>query len=139
MFMVGRVNITGGAFTPLSLITAAGTTLTLQKTPEGTGGGARIDFIGSDNVNRGFIESGGTVFRIQREPPTAPLVQFSLSNLGNWGFNSVDAGGGVGVITLANATTAPSTNPTGGGILYSEAGALKWRGSAGTVTVLGPA
>jgi hypothetical protein len=48
-------------------------------------------------------------------------------------------GGGVGVIGIANATTAPTTNPTGGGVLYVEAGALKYRGSSGTVTTIGPA
>lgn len=36
-------------------------------------------------------------------------------------------------------TTAPTSNQTGGGILYVENGALKFRGSAGTVTVIAPA
>ena len=35
--------------------------------------------------------------------------------------------------------TAPSANLTGGGILYVESGALKYRGSSGTVTTLGVA
>jgi hypothetical protein len=35
--------------------------------------------------------------------------------------------------------TAPSTNLTGGGILYVESGALKYRGSSGTITTLGVA
>ena len=35
--------------------------------------------------------------------------------------------------------TAPSTNLTGGGILYVESGALKYRGSSGTITTLGAA
>lgn len=48
-------------------------------------------------------------------------------------------GSGVGVIFLANRTTAPTTNPTGGGILYCEAGALKFRGSSGTVSTIAPA
>lgn len=48
-------------------------------------------------------------------------------------------GGGARVVFLRDRTTAPTTNPTGGGILYSEAGALKWRGSAGTVTTVAPA
>lgn len=48
-------------------------------------------------------------------------------------------GGGVGVINITNATTSPTSNPTGGGILYSEAGALKWRGSSGTVTTIAAA
>jgi hypothetical protein len=48
-------------------------------------------------------------------------------------------GGGVGVAFLANAGTVPTTNPTGGGILYTEAGALKYRGSSGTVTTIAAA
>lgn len=36
---------------------------------------------------------------------------------------------------LANAT-APSANPSGGGVLYVESGALKYRGSSGTVTTI---
>jgi hypothetical protein len=43
-----------------------------------------------------------------------------------------------GIVSMQN-TTAPTTNPTGGGFLYSEGGALKWRGSSGTVTTIAPA
>ncbi len=42
------------------------------------------------------------------------------------------------VLGLANAT-APSTSPAGMGQLYVEAGALKYRGSSGTVTTLAAA
>lgn len=48
-------------------------------------------------------------------------------------------GSGAKVLFVANATTVPTSNPTGGGILYAEAGALKWRGSGGTITVVAPA
>lgn len=48
-------------------------------------------------------------------------------------------GGGVRVIGIANATTVPTTNPSGGGVLYVEAGELKYRGSSGTVTTIAPA
>ena len=48
-------------------------------------------------------------------------------------------GGGQGVIAIANASVVPEADPTGGGILYVEAGALKYRGSSGTVTVIAPA
>jgi hypothetical protein len=46
---------------------------------------------------------------------------------------------GAGVIGLGNATTVPSVNPVGGGVMYAEAGAGKWRGSGGTITTFGPA
>ncbi|MEU6181156.1 hypothetical protein [Streptomyces coeruleorubidus] len=48
-------------------------------------------------------------------------------------------GGGDGVVGIRNTTTAPTTNPTNGGVLYVEAGALKYRGSSGTVTTIAPA
>jgi hypothetical protein len=41
-------------------------------------------------------------------------------------------------IHLANAT-APTANPSGGGVLYVDSGALKYRGSSGTVTTIAAA
>jgi len=55
------------------------------------------------------------------------------------GTGSAIQGGGAGVLGIANAATVPTSNPTGGGILYVEAGALKYRGSSGTITTLGAA
>lgn len=40
---------------------------------------------------------------------------------------------------IANLTTAPTSNPSGGGYLYVESGALKYRGTSGTVTTIAPA
>jgi hypothetical protein len=54
-------------------------------------------------------------------------------------FGGAGLGGGSGVMSIANAGTPPGTNPSGGGILYCDAGALKYRGSGGTVTTLGAA
>jgi len=42
------------------------------------------------------------------------------------------------VLGLANAT-APSTSPAGMGQLYVESGALKFRGSSGTITTIAAA
>jgi hypothetical protein len=47
---------------------------------------------------------------------------------------AIDCGGH---LFVANSVGVPSNNPTGGGILYVEAGELKYRGSSGTVTSLG--
>lgn len=41
-----------------------------------------------------------------------------------------------GTVEIKNATTVPASNPTGGGYLYIDAGALKYRGSSGTVTTI---
>jgi hypothetical protein len=59
---------------------------------------------------------------------------------GNIGIRtSSQFGGGQGVIAIANAAVAPTVNPAGGGVLYVEDGALKYRGSSGTVTTIAPA
>jgi hypothetical protein len=59
-----------------------------------------------------------------------------IDSSGNLGLNGTSFGSGAKVMFIANATTVPSTNPTGGGVLYVDAGALKYRGSSGTVTTI---
>jgi hypothetical protein len=59
---------------------------------------------------------------------------------GNIGFRTGSQfGAGQGVIAIANALVAPSVDPGGGGVLYVEDGALKYRGSEGSVTTIAPA
>jgi hypothetical protein len=48
-------------------------------------------------------------------------------------------GAGHGVVAIANASVPPTVHLAGAGILYVEDGALKYRGSNGTVTVIAPA
>jgi len=68
------------------------------------------------------------------------LVVQRLAAGGNIGFRTRSQfAAGQGVIAIANATLAPSENPADGGILWVEDGALKYRGSNGTVTVIAPA
>lgn len=64
--------------------------------------------------------------------------KLSVFDNGNFGFGTTDFGSGVKVFGIANGT-APSANPTGGGVLYVEAGALKYRGSSGTITTIAAA
>jgi hypothetical protein len=61
------------------------------------------------------------------------LNNLALMNAGE-GF-----GGGSGILKLPNATTTPTSNPVGSGFLFVEAGALKYRGTSGTVTTIAPA
>jgi hypothetical protein len=56
---------------------------------------------------------------------------------GRVGLGGSSFGSGAGsLMFISNAVTVPTTNPTGGGILYAEGGALKYRGSSGTVTTI---
>lgn len=64
---------------------------------------------------------------------------FRLDSDGNLKLNAADAASGSKVIAIANATTAPSGTPSGGGVLYVESGALKYKGSSGTVTTIASA
>jgi len=48
-------------------------------------------------------------------------------------------GGGVGVMGIANRTTAPASTPSGGGVLYAASGAGTWKGSSATVTTFAAA
>lgn len=58
---------------------------------------------------------------------------------GNLGINTTDFGSGEQVIGIGNRHAAPSGTPSGGGVLYVEAGALTYKGSSGTVTTIAPA
>ena len=104
--------------------------------------------------------AGGTTFNAikMNVTDTASAVSSKLVTLQNGGtehFSVTKAGVGyfsgnlgVGVtafgtsaakvIGMANAT-APTTSPAGMGQLYVEGGALKFRGSSGTVTTIAPA
>lgn len=61
-------------------------------------------------------------------------------------FNGITVGADPGTggmsganVRFANISTAPTTNPVAGGILYVEGGALKYRGSSGTITTIAAA
>lgn len=49
------------------------------------------------------------------------------------GGTSTTFGSGSGVLGLTNATTVPTTNPTGGIAIYSDSGVLKWRDTSGNI------
>ena len=64
---------------------------------------------------------------------------FRATSAGNLGLGTSTFGTSAAkVIGIANGT-APSSSPAGMGQLYVESGALKYRGSSGTVTTLGAA
>jgi len=105
--------------------------------------GARTFSIYSDATDSQLATQGAGIISLL--VPGAGYIWFStngiermrITSAGNVGIGTTDQfGTGTRVIGLANATANPSTNPTGGGVLYADAGALKWRGSSGTVTTI---
>jgi len=117
----------------LDLLQPDATTPGIAVRAQGTASGNLIEFKRSSD---GAVRT--------RVSPTCQLVTQEISYFTGPGVQvgstSAQFGGGSGgMVGLTNAATVPATNPSGGGVLYAEAGALKWRGSGGTVTTLAAA
>jgi len=67
---------------------------------------------------------------------TNSVAHLRLENGGNLGLWGNSYGSGTKVVFIGNCSAAPSGTPTGGGVLYVESGALKYKGSSGTVTTI---
>lgn len=80
----------------------------------------------------------GLIFCAQPGVAYKPL-RLGCDNLAVQKGPDVTFGGASGAFGIANAETLPTSNPTGGGILYVEGGALRWRGSSGTDTLIASA
>lgn len=99
-------------------------------------GRARIGYDGSRTVlsdaggNRDVALVAGTSAR------QAVLGTDGVLYVGAKAQGTLDAGGAVIGVRIQNAATLPTTNPTGGGVLYVDAGVLKYRGPSGTVTTI---
>tara|TARA_R110000772_G_scaffold60095_2_gene135632 strand:+ start:10103 stop:11866 length:1764 start_codon:yes stop_codon:yes gene_type:complete len=107
---------------------------------DGAGGEASTKYTdtGTRNWTTGhWFDTGRYTVTTQSNLATGQV--FEIDGNGSFGFNGFSIGGGQGVIFVADAATVPTSNPTGGGIFYVEAGALKFRGSSGTITTIAPA
>jgi hypothetical protein len=94
-------------------------------------GVASITTSGANDLHVGTTNASAA-FRIY----TNNAERLQVTSDGNYSLGNAQFGGGVRVIGIVNATTLPTSNPSGGGILYVDAGALKYRGSSGTVTTI---
>lgn len=90
----------------------------------------------SGNGGTGIQFSTAKIFSIGRAGGVRGMIRLSEGGVAIGEGSASSFGGGKSVLFLANASTAPTTNPTGGGIVYCEGGALKYRGSSGTVTTI---
>ena len=126
-----------------------GTATITNSAASAAGNAASLGF----RANSNFLSAGYFGARIEAVTPAASnstdLVFYNYKGVTTSGDETmrITSGGNVGigvgtfgtsaakVLGLANAT-APSTSPAGMGQLYVEAGALKYRGSSGTVTTI---
>lgn len=133
----GPVSFNGQAITNVASVTQPpATTLTI-----GGNTGAESLFLQSSTTitaespsNIVFSSYSGTL-TLESAARTPVITLTTTPNL--LLFGGAGAGGGVLVVSIANCATTPNTNPTGGGLLYVEAGTLKYKGPSGTVTPLG--
>jgi hypothetical protein len=123
----GTPNGSGGAIT----IQGAGT-------GDAVGDPAFIQVFTADSFGSASIRvNGGTV---SGDPaPVSVGTPFAVENFNSISATTIAGDGGTGArIYMQNITTAPTTSVTGYGILYAEAGALKYRSPGGTVTTIAP-
>jgi hypothetical protein len=105
-------------------------------------GGADLIFGGGRGTGAGF--GGDLIFKTALAGASgnglnALIEAMRITSNKNLGIGTPDQfGSGVKVIGIANATTNPSTNPTGGIVLYPDAadGKLKYRSASGETRIL---
>jgi hypothetical protein len=91
---------------------------------------------GFDGISAAIGSVSG--MRFNNASTTRLLTLFQSAVIGFGDNGASDANGSPGNIIIGNST-APTGNPTTGGFLFSTSGALKWRGSSGTITTIAPA
>lgn len=112
---------------PITFNTAAGNFKIQQASVENA-------FMTGTKAGDGVILTGAKVIHIGAGSGRAQLRVGENFAIGS---NAADSfGGGKGVTFMANAVTNPTTNPTGGGILYVTSSSLTWRGAAGNVVTI---
>ena len=151
----GRLNVTGSSSALLADQTSAyapsansnSTSVILQNESQTTGAYTSLEFYArnaANNLNIAYIaspststnNSGPLVFG-RRTGSGTSAESMRIDSSGNVGIGTTSFGASSQVVlAIANATAVPTGNPTGGGVLYVEAGALKYRGSSGTVTTI---
>ena len=114
-----------------------------SQTPGGTtpnGAFVITDNVGSDLALEFGVNSANWPYIQSRNSTNATYYDLLINpNGGNVGVGVTTFGTSADkVLGLANAT-APSTSPAGMGQLYVESGALKFRGSSGTITTIAAA
>jgi hypothetical protein len=93
-----------------------------------------IETTGTSGAPAGGIQMGGNGPNTFRTSFGEVML---MTNEGNIGIRTAtEFGTGSGVIGIAEAKAIPTGNPSRGGILYVEGGALKYRGPMGTVTTI---
>jgi hypothetical protein len=137
---IAPVLIAGNANFVDSIVVATGSTSNAVTTSAGTIVTlANSQFIvpAFNNVARVSLSGFYSIFNCVYDKPNSTLIALSATggsaeSIDYFQFVNADR-------VLIQNGTAPSSSLSGGGIIYVEAGALKYRGSSGTLTTIGSA
>lgn len=128
-----------GTATPQASVDIAGSSIGVALTTAASTQGARLQLYTTTTlewqIGKGVIVANNDFTIYNQGVGTALHITKTGNNLCVGGVTAAGTSA-VGVIGIANGT-APSSSPAGMGQLYVEAGALKYRGSSGTITTLG--
>jgi hypothetical protein len=97
-------------------------------TPTGTGAPGMVSLV--------TTEAGGSLVSHTVQVASINGRKTVLNRQAQITSTEIPAGTGDLTTYIGNIAVAPTGNPVGGGILYCEGGALKFRGSAGTATTI---
>lgn len=110
---------------------------------DGTGFGLSTNLvqIGNGAYNQWIVSGSGRTTHIWGDDGKFNTgVGAEIASWNGYGFQfgdtTPDLGDGQGVLGLKNAAAIPTTNPTGGIVLYAESNTLKYRQPAGTIVTL---
>lgn len=126
-------------------------TVAAQKAVNGgnpNGSGGYVDVMGGAKVAGGTGIQGGV--RLQLNGSATTMIETAEVVTGGHRITALNRGANITstemptntgdlVTFIGDTATAPTASAVSGGIMYSESGALKWRGSSGTTTTMGPA
>lgn len=101
----------------------------------GSSAGSNFAIVRYDD-NGVFVDSPVVISRATGSVTLATGVVIAKGAAASVQINTPSRGGGVGVLSIGNAQTVPSSNPTTGGVLYAENGELKWRSAGGKTTII---
>lgn len=105
----------------------------LVKNDSATGEGARIALFNSNTAS--YPDANKAAFVLESATPALCVCFNTDAGATQATFKFLSDSN---AFFVANTSSVPST-PTGGGVMYVEGGALKYKGSSGTITTLGTA
>lgn len=124
----GRLDVRGLASSPTAFLQQPATSgQALLLSQDSSNSGNILEVRGSDGVVRTTVDQNLNL--------VTGRSLFATTGV-QVGAASATFGGGAGVLGITDATTVPTSNPTGGGILYSTGGAPRWRNPSGDVISL---